>query len=185
MKHIITETVFEDKNDGHHISLKSNNINEDITFEYKNTKYSFIYPDSNLETFYTFYFENKHTHWNIYLDGFYTQSSFWGAGNCNSKNKNDIDDTQRENNKSINGPTARRIRLNYTFVKESLEKFFELHPNAKIVAGIAIGNEYHKRKTFWEHFGEIKTTKTLISKYEALNIDFINCVFIKKQMLNI
>ena len=164
MKHTITETVFEDKNDGHHISLKSNDINEDIIFEYKNTNHLFIYPERQPNKFNEFIFEKKkNTHWEISLNGFYEPESFKGPYIAmDKKDRNDFDIIQFQNNKSINGPKARGIRLNYIFVKNALEKFFNLHPNSTIIAEIATGGDYQKRIKFWKEFGLISNSKITI-----------------------
>lgn len=142
--------IFKDESNGHLIFCKI--INGNYYYFYKNTKYSFIYPEryrklSNGEDFYTknknylllnIVANNGNMH-DICLHGFYKN------GKLLKNNKN-----------SINGIISKNIKLNYTFLIKSLNHFYSLNKNYIIKSFISKtknNKDYQNRLFFWKKLG--------------------------------
>lgn len=148
--------VFKDEKDGHFIFYKK--IYGNYYYFYKNTKHTFKYPERYKKTIngksiytspknyllLTLKFEKNENLYDICLHGFYKNGKLF-----------------KNNLFSINGNLAKKIKLNYIFLNESLNHFYSLNKKIIIksfVSKTKVKKDYENRLFFWKKLGfEIKT----------------------------
>ncbi len=143
--------VFKDEENGHLIFYKK--FNGNFYYFYKNTKHKFKYPERyrriiNGKGIYTnpknyllltFKFEENENLYDICLYGFYKNGKLL-----------------KKTIYSINGNLAKTIKLNYTFLTQSLNHFYSLNEKIRIksfVSKTKVKEDYENRLFFWKKLG--------------------------------